>query len=215
MSFTPKPTIEIPPWLDTIVSKTIKIGKHIIDFKKLIGIGCQGNVYAGVSNLHGDVAIKEIKSIIFPEIHYKAESLGIGPIIFDVHYEGNNTFIIMERLVRTLTLKDMEIAMLNFQLCELITILIENGIFHNDLRDTNVMFDRRGNIKIIDYDSAKLAFSTLNENIHLLSEQEYSSCLQRNYYIYINNKKYVLNYDYVLQKRHHQAYERFIEIHSF
>jgi serine/threonine protein kinase len=240
MSCDPRPTIIIPSTIfdrenQGFGSKTIILGQHRIVINELIGLGCQGNVYAAISNLHGNVAVKEIPKIIIPDIHYKAESLGVGPIIFDVYYESNaggTTYIIMERLHRTLTLKDISdptsssAVAINNELCESVTLLMEHGIFHNDLRDTNVMFSTgssaRGNLRIIDYDSAKMAFAPLagtsvlgtsdDMTIPLLSEEEYDKCLKNNYHIYISGKKYVLNYHYLLQQRHHKARDKYMEM---
>jgi serine/threonine protein kinase len=219
---TPRPTIKVPPspfpdiegtqCNERVLWKTFFINdSHRVVLNEIIGMGCQGNVYTGISNLYGDVAVKEMNHIFFPDIHYKAEALGIGPAIYGVYYETNKTYIVMEKMVRTLTLKDMETY--NQILCESLTVLIENGIFHNDLRDTNVMFDRYNKLRIIDYDSAVLAYECEDDIlVPIVSFNEYEDLMKRNYYIFISERRYVLNYHFILQNRHHEASDKYSDM---
>ena len=246
---TPRPIIEIPEtYFPEVINdslnlrfkavnfawKTIIINQHRVVLNEIIGLGSQGKVYAGISNLYGDVAVKEIPRIFVPIIHYKAESLGIGPKLYDVYYDNTYTYIIMERLDRTITLRD--IYSYSYEICEMVTILIENGIFHNDLRDTNIMFSsseqssdgrdhrfsrcgsnrmtgEQDRLYIVDYDSAAMAFSDDDDDlIRFLNIEEYNTYLKKNYYIYISGKKYMLNFSShpALIDRLHKAIDKFV-----
>lgn len=231
VEFTPRPTIEIPEtYFPEVINdslnlrfkavnfawKTIIINQHRVVLNEIIGLGSQGKVYAGISNLYGDVAVKEIPRIFVPIIHYKAESLGIGPKLYDVYYDNKYTYIIMERLDSTITLRD--IYSYSYEICEMVTILIENGIFHNDLRDTNIMAGNtdsngRDRLYIVDYDSAAMAFSDDDDDlIRFLNIEEYNTYLKKNYYIYISGKKYMLNFSShpALIDRLHKAIDKFV-----
>jgi serine/threonine protein kinase len=221
VEFTPKPTIEIPKSLfkefgqENVVAKswkTLVIDDHIITLNEIIGLGCQGTVYDGESNQYGNVAVKELRKISDDVIQDIACRIGVGPEIFDLAYEKDMTYMVFEKLDRMICYKDIYDAQIAVQLCEAITLLIENGIFHNDIRETNIMLDFNGTLKIIDYDSAVLAFIDDPDTVirkPLITLKDYDLLLQKNYNIVLNEKKYTIAFPIEMQERHLKARKNF------
>jgi serine/threonine protein kinase len=98
------------------------------------------------------------------------------------------------------------------QLYEAITLLIENGIFHNDIRHTNIMLDSNGTVRLVDYDSAKLAYIDNPETDirqPILTMKEYDEFLSKSYTIILDEKKYRLAFPLEMQERHIKARKKF------
>jgi serine/threonine protein kinase len=221
MEYTPRPTIDIPRSLykeygqENNASKgwkTLTIDDHIIILNEIIGLGCQGTVYDADSNQYGNVVVKEIRKITDDFIHDIAARLGIGPEVFDSVFENGLTYMVFEKLDRMICYNDMFIPEIAKQLCEAITVLIENGVFHNDIRQTNIMLDYNGCLRLVDYDSAKLAYIDNPETDvrqPILTMKEYDECLSKNYTIFLHEKKYTIAFPLDMQERHKKARKNF------
>lgn len=220
----PRPTIEIPQSLYIEYGKeieahkkwkTLVIGDHIISLNHILGLGCQGVVYDADSNKYGNVVVKEIPYPIDITIHTLASSLNIGAKVYDHCYNGikldAKTYIVFEKLERMISLKDMRDSDIAHQVCENVTRLIEHGIFHNDIRDTNVMIDYKGNVKIIDYDYSTLAFDYLSPRPYITAKK-YDKLLKRNYTIFLDEKKYEIAFPYMMQQRHRNTREKYSDM---
>jgi len=231
---TPKPTIEIPKslfrdygeerqsahnWKTIIFLDKDRVIDHVVQLHEIIGLGCQGTVYNADSDIHGNIVVKEMKGKnIDTTIHNIAAQLGIGPEILGTHYDTTNkmSYIAFEKLKRMITYKDMENPHLGNMLCESVTTLIENGIFHNDIRGANIMLDFQDRIRLVDYDYSTLAWSpgTMKP---LMTFPEYNSYLKQNYVISIDEQTYILNFPYEMQQRHNRAKRNFENLlyHNF
>lgn len=217
MEYTPRPQIEIPVSPHhSYTGETVNCWKtllspddsHRVLLKEILGIGGQGIVYSGESNLFGSVAVKEVLTEANIEITKKASDINVGPKFYGYIKEGNKTFLILEKLQRSPFFK-MSISNINpyiYQVCNLITILLEHGIFHNDLRDSNIMFTTYGILKIIDYESAIQAFTVDGTRgcklIPLIDDIEFDSYLNSITKIIIEEEEFDLEFPYYLRDRH-------------
>ncbi len=219
--FTPRPTIEIPKSLfkeygqENNVAKnwkTLVIDDHIIVLNEVIGLGCQGTVYDADSNQYGNIVVKELRKISDDCVHDIASKIGVGPKLYDLYIEKGMTYMVFEKLDRMISYNDMYNINIARQLCEAITLLIENGIFHNDIRGTNIMIDKNEILRLIDYDSATLAHINdpdTDVKKPLITMQEYDILLAKNYYIYLDEKKYTIGFPIDMQERHSKARKNF------
>lgn len=211
MEYTPRPQIEIPVSPHhSYTGETVNCWKtllspddsHRVLLKEILGIGGQGIVYSGESNLFGSVAVKEVLTEANIEITKKASDINVGPKFYGYIKEGNKTFLILEKLQRSPYFK-IDINSYIYQVCNLITILLEHGIFHNDLRDSNIMFTTYGILKIIDYESAIQAFKVDNYTIiPLIDDIEFDSYLNSITKIIIEEEEFDLEFPYYLRDRH-------------
>jgi serine/threonine protein kinase len=222
IEITPRPTIEIPKslfkeygeerqsahnWKTIVFLDANKVIDHVVHLHEIIGLGCQGTVYNADSDIHGNIVVKEMKRReVDTTIHNIAAQLGIGPEILGTHYDHSNGmfYIAFEKLERMITFQDMASPVIGHMLCESITFLIENGIFHNDIRGANIMIDSRGKVRLVDYDYSTLAWSHDRMKPHL-SMPEYDDYLRKNYNICIDEQNYTLNFPYEMQQRHLKA----------
>jgi hypothetical protein len=200
---------------------------HIIHLNHIVGLGCQGMVYDADSNIYGKVAVKEmtITKNMNPDdvggIHIIASDLHIGPVVYDICIENDKIYIIFEKLDRMVSFKDMCNPEISYQVCESITKLIENGIFHNDIRSTNIMLTKDNQVRLIDYDMSVQAYmmtsveSTSGHTTHatpLISAKEYDENLKKNYVIFLDEKRYVISFPYEMQERHTKARDMFADL---
>ena len=198
---------------------------HIISLNHIIGLGCQGNVYDADSNHYGKVVVKELKGqkpVMDFAIHYIASDLGIGPDVYDICYDSSKsrgealTYVVFEKLDRMISYKDMCNQNIAYQVCECITRLIENGIFHNDIRSTNIMLNDKGQVQLIDYDYSTLAFGPSEYDsttiIPYITAKKYDELLKKNYTIVLDEKPYTIAFPYEMQERQHIAREKFMDL---
>jgi len=238
---TPRPTIQIPRSLFIEYGqeidahknwKTLRVGNcpnsngvriktcpdsdHIINLNHIIGIGCQGTVYDADSNIYGNVVVKEMKNtkdIFSGTIHSIASNLGIGPAVYDICTENDKIYIVFEKLNRMISFKDMCNPEISYQFCEYITRLIENGIFHNDIRSANIMLSNDNQVKIIDYDMSIQAYQMSNTKpVPLITAKEYDEYLKKNYVMYLDEKSYIIAFPYQMQERHARARDKFADL---
>jgi len=218
--FTPRPEIEIPisphySFEGEVIKGWKRLsspdGSHTISLNEIIGIGGQGVVYSADSNLHGSVVVKEIHIATDTEITKIASDIKVGPTLYEVIYEGNKTFLVLERLIffrSGISVISSDVYI--YQLCGLITLLLENGIFHNDLRDTNIMFSKNGvgdygSLRLIDYESAIRAFTIEKDSSisPLIDGQDFDEYMYSVYSIISKGVKYDIQFPLYLQVRHH------------
>lgn len=219
--FTPKPTIEIPKSLFKDFGqennaaknwKTLVIDDHNIVLNEVIGLGCQGTVYDAVSDQYGEVAVKELRKVSDDCIHDVASRIGVGPEIYDMIVEEDKTYMVFEKLDRMISYNDMLDYRISLQVCEAITLLIENGVFHNDIRSTNIMFDKTGLVRIIDYDTSVLAYidnPDTGVRKPLITMKEYDKFLLQNYTLILDEKRYTIAFPIAMQERHCKARKAF------
>lgn len=140
-------------------------------YKKLqqIGEGSFGKVYKSKSiDFEGDVAIKRIpidkeNGIPFTTLReIKILKKSTCPYLvkgLDVLYEGGFVFLIMEYVEFDLTgllhskyvFSPEQINSLMYQLLKGLTFLHSNGLIHRDIKASNILLNRQGHLKLVDF----------------------------------------------------------------
>jgi tape measure domain-containing protein len=126
---------------------------------KTLGEGLYGTVYdmGGYALKHGQITDKEI------ELSRRAGELGLGPrVLGSKRYSSSDAAIAME-LIRGQTANDAynisdggKYPESFFkEVIRLKKSLIENGIAHNDLHGGNILIDKQGQLRAIDYGLAE------------------------------------------------------------
>jgi len=110
--------------------------------KNVIGEGAQGKVYP-----FDDKVLKIIYGSSNVDLLKRAASIGVAPPIYDVQVCKGFTYYVQKRLEKPF---DPTYA---HQLPELVTRMIEHGMFHNDLHQNNMMVEN-GRLYLIDFDMA-------------------------------------------------------------
>jgi len=166
-------TIEIPSPIDE------EDGKLIINdrFKilKKIGIGGMGEIFLAEDlKLRRQVAIKSIKKGSDSDSESKMrflreaqtasqlEHTNICPI-YEIYEEENNHYIVMQyidgvtldAIVKYKGLKIQKILDVGLQICEGMNEAHEKGIIHRDLKPGNIIVNKKGIVKILDFGLAK------------------------------------------------------------
>lgn len=114
---------------------------------KLIGEGAQGQVFQYTT----DKVIKCVNERDFKESFInKASLIGVGPRYYGSVRKDGEICYIQEMLYKV----NLSEGKYDKRLSELITKLIENGLFHNDLKSDNIMKNKKGSLKLIDFDMA-------------------------------------------------------------
>ena len=98
------------------------------------------------------------KSYIYNELilTYKAGNLGIGAKLYGYYIKNDYIFMILERLEgkELLYVEKSNIESIYNTLLKKVSVLINNGIKHNDLSVYNIIIQSNDNVKIIDYGNA-------------------------------------------------------------
>lgn len=116
----------------------------LVSTKHVLGEGSQGKVYS----MDNRTVLKVVYGSTNVDILTKAASIGIAPPIYDIRVCKEFTYYLQKRMA-----KPFEQTYDN-QLPEIITRMIENGIFHNDVHQDNIMVDETGKLYLIDFDLA-------------------------------------------------------------
>ena len=108
-----------------------------------LGEGNQGTIY--------DVGNNQVMKVTYEKINkdilYMASRSGIAPRIFGFEEcPDGRTYYIQQKLFNTYNEKYLS------QVSELVTRMFEAGLYHNDLRDDNMMADEKGKLYLIDFD---------------------------------------------------------------
>ena len=98
------------------------------------------------------------------------------PIVYEVTQKENKV-IVLEEFIDGITIADiLDIDLFHEngaqkiieELCNALTVLHEKGIIHRDIKPENVMIDNDGNVKLIDFDAAKLfKFNSRNDTTEI------------------------------------------------
>ena len=135
-----------------------------ISTKNVIGEGAQGKVYSFDDNDNNKV----LKIMYGPysanvDLLKRAASIGVAPPIYDAHVCKDFTYYIQKKLETPFNPTYAN------QLPELLTRMIEHGIFHNDIHQNNMMVDETGRLFLIDFDMASFVsdygYKSFDENV--------------------------------------------------
>ena len=196
---TPRPVLVIPKTnfatydsLSDIQDKIILSSKYTLC--GIIGFGSQGLIYETEDK---NIVVKKVKGYVDYKIHVLASSLDISPTLHEIIYHDNDTYFVYERMKSHINFK------CNSKMDEIINLfskMLSNGIFHNDLKDLNIMYDMNDNPKIIDFDSA-----VYYDNLTICQFEYYSRI---NNYVYINKVSFEILFTYK-QKLSHYNFRTF------
>lgn len=128
-----------------------KVLKDHVSKTKPLASGAQGSVF-----LFGhDKVVKNTDEQVNRRMWNIASSVGLAPYVYGVFYCGDeripDNYIVMKK--KNKKFDKTEKRQIE-QLPELLTRAIESGIFHNDLRDENLMVDETGMVHMVDFDLA-------------------------------------------------------------
>ncbi len=142
---------------------------------KSIGTGGMGDIFLAEDlKLRRQVAIKSIKKGTDTDQESKMrflreaqtasqlEHVNICPI-YEIYEEKNNHYIVMQYIdgvtidavIRYKELKIEKILDIGLQICEGMCEAHEKGIIHRDLKPGNIIIDKKGIVKILDFGLAK------------------------------------------------------------
>ncbi len=142
---------------------------------KKVGIGGMGEIFLAEDlKLRRQVAIKSIKKGSDSDSESKMrflreaqtasqlEHTNICPI-YEIYEEENNHYIVMQyidgvtldAIVRYKELKIQKILDIGLQICEGMNEAHEKGIIHRDLKPGNIIINKKGIVKILDFGLAK------------------------------------------------------------
>ena len=108
--------------------------------------GAQGEIYDVGNNRVMKVTYEKLNK----EILYMASESGVGPRIFGFEEcADGRTYYIQQKLFNNFSETYAP------QVAELITRMFEAGLYHNDLRNDNMMADEKGKLYLIDFDLSR------------------------------------------------------------
>ena len=116
----------------------------LVSTKRVLGEGTQGKVYS----MDNRKVLKVVYGSTNVDILTKAASVGVAPPIYDIHACKGFTYYVQKQMENPFEQTYAD------QLPELITRMIEHGIFHNDVHQNNMMIDEDGKLYLIDFDLA-------------------------------------------------------------
>jgi serine/threonine protein kinase len=168
--------------MNSMGDRNTMIGKTILHYKILdkLGEGGMGVVYkAEDRRLKRNVAIKflqrfsSISSEDYERFHIEAQAAAAlnHPNITTIHsIEENNEdpFIVMEYIDgedlknkrKSSSLSPEDINKIAIQVCEGLLAAHEQGIIHRDIKSSNIMLTKKGQVKIMDFGLAKISSGT-------------------------------------------------------
>lgn len=151
----------------------------------MIGYGEQGIVYEDLFNK--DIVIKccgRPEDIINENIMNLVSIKNIGPKYYGFFKTDTQDNCYIQEKLFPINMEILESGGYNYELCNLVTNLINNGIFHNDMKFDNMLLSKDGELRLIDFDLAseisKYGFkhfdsSFKNNSVVLLENGEYIS----------------------------------------
>jgi len=163
----------------SVIENGLPVGTRLIknrfEIKKKLGVGGMGEVYLCFDErLSRKVALKrisatkddnEIKARFLREarVASQLDHANICPI-YEIYEEDQNQYIVMQ-YVDGVTLDTVrkhqklnynQIIDIALQVCQGMQAAHENGVVHRDIKAANIMIDRQGRIKILDFGLAKV-----------------------------------------------------------
>lgn len=130
------------------------VNKYKIDGAGLgrqIGMGAQGIVYEDISDPNRVIKCFPSNTVINEKIMNLVSIKDIGPKYFGVIKTEDKLCYIQEKLY-PIDMEKLENGKYDKQLSELITELITNDIFHNDIKFDNMLLTKDGKLRLIDFD---------------------------------------------------------------
>jgi serine/threonine protein kinase len=118
------------------------------NFDKVIGHGTQGIVYEYTRNK----VIKCSNNTINEKIMNLVSIKNIGPKYFGVFKTESGVNCYIQEKLYPIDIYKLETGVYDRKLCKLITELIIDGIFHNDIKYDNILVTKEGELRLIDFD---------------------------------------------------------------
>lgn len=145
------------------------------EIKKRLGVGGMGEVYLCFDErLSRKVALKRISAekddnesrarfLREARVASQLDHSNICPI-YEIYEEERNQYIVMQyvdgvtldSIRRHQKLNHNQIIDIALQVCQGMQAAHENGVVHRDIKAANIMIDRQGRVKILDFGLAKL-----------------------------------------------------------
>ena len=120
--------------------------------------------------------LQEANCPLCPQIYYYAEDEG-ETIIVEEHIAGKP----LDQLTADQKLTEKEAADLLLALSQGLTLLHSRGILHRDIKPSNLLKEKSGQIRLIDFDAARLIKDEANEDTTLLGTRGYAPPEQYGY----------------------------------
>lgn len=120
----------------------------------ILGSGMQGVIYS--DPLDTDIVIKccGTNDIINENIMNLTSVKNIGPKYYGIFKIENRPNCYIQEKLFPIDMEKLECGGYDKDLCKLITELIINGIFHNDIKFDNMLLTKEGELRLIDFDLA-------------------------------------------------------------
>ena len=120
--------------------------------------------------------LQEANCPLCPQIYYYAEDEG-ETIIVEEHIAGKP----LDQLTADQKLTEKEAADLLLALSQGLTLLHSRGILHRDIKPSNLLKEKSGQIRLIDFDAARLIKDEADEDTTLLGTRGYAPPEQYGY----------------------------------
>lgn len=150
------------------------------EIKKRLGVGGMGEVYLCFDGrLSRNVALKRVAAekddnenrarfLREARVASQLDHANICPI-YEIYEEDDNQYIVMqyvdgvtlETIRKHQKLNENQIIDIALQVCQGMQAAHEKGVVHRDIKAANIMIDRQGRVKILDFGLAKLHHSRL------------------------------------------------------
>ena len=115
-------------------------------------------------------AIKKISHPLLPEIIHVAEDEE-STIVIEEYVQGRP---LSELVARKKFLKEAEVRSILLQLCSGLALLHRKGIIHRDIKPSNLILQKNGDVRLIDFDAARVVKENGEEDTHLLGTRGYA-----------------------------------------
>lgn len=115
-------------------------------------------------------AIKKIPHPLLPEVLHVAEDEE-STIVIEEYIQGRP---LSELVARKKFLKEAEVRSILLQLCSGLALLHGKGIIHRDIKPSNLILQKNGDVRLIDFDAARVVKEGGEEDTHLLGTRGYA-----------------------------------------
>lgn len=114
--------------------------------------------------------IKKIHHPLLPEVIHVAEDEE-RTIVIEEYVQGQP---LSELTARKSFLEEAEIKSILLQLCSGLALLHRKGIIHRDIKPSNLILQKNGEVRLIDFDAARVVKKEGEEDTHLLGTRGYA-----------------------------------------